>query len=203
MEHRLLNLDSGITLNTSLPHLLLIWYSPPMPSTNSTDMTQFTSFPVLVLLIWYSLQLPSTSPTDTIANLYPSATPTYMIQSTTAQILVDYCNNTSPTDTLQSTTAPVSVLLIPHNPQLPQYQSCWYDTGHFCPSANPTDTLQYTFDQVPLLGQRCTVAYNLITSPSTTAPVSVLTNILQPPTVPVTVLIIRHSTILPQCQFYL
>ena len=192
MEHRLLNLDSRNTLNTSLPHLLLIWYSPPMPSTNSTDMTQFTSVPVLVLLIWYSLQLPSTSPTDTIANLYTSVTPTYMIQSTTAQILdlwydsrllqqyqsdwyptVYYCPSFSPVDTQQSTTAPVPVLLIRHMSLLPQYQSYWYATVHLWPSTN------------------------LITSPSTTAPVPILTNILQSPTVPVTVLIIRHSTILP------
>ena len=149
MEHRLLNLDSGITLNTSLPHLLLIRYSPPVPSTNSTDMTQFTSVPVLVLLIWYSLQLPSTSPTDTIANLYASATPTYMIQSTTAQILdlwydsrllqqyqsdwyptVPYCPSFSPVDTPQSTTAPVLVLLIRHRSLLPQYQSYWYAKVH-------------------------------------------------------------------------
>ena len=51
----------------------------------------------------------------------------------------------------QSITAPDKVLLIPYSPQLPQYQSYWHDTVHYCPSTSSIDILQSTFAPVPIL----------------------------------------------------
>ena len=51
----------------------------------------------------------------------------------------------------QSIIAPDKVLLIPYSPQLPQYQSYWHDTVHYCPSTSPIDILQFTFATVPFL----------------------------------------------------
>ena len=57
----------------------------------------------------------------------------------------------SPTDTLNFTSAHVPVRLMPYNQLLPQYQSYWYDSVHYCPSTNPTFKLQYTTAPVPIL----------------------------------------------------
>ena len=149
---------------TPLLHCQSYWYYTVhfCPSTSLTDMVQSTnsstspndttqsmSVAVLVLLIWYSLPLPSTSPTDTTAHFCPSISPADMKQSTTAPIQdilsttalyksYWYLTDTSSSDIQQSTTALILVLLIPYNPQLPQYMSYWYDTIHYCPSPNPT-----------------------------------------------------------------
>ena len=49
-----------------------------------------------------------------------------------------YLTDTSSSDIQQSTTALILILLIPYNPQLPQYMPYWYDTTHYCPSTSPT-----------------------------------------------------------------
>ena len=130
-------------------------------STYTTDTTQSTTDPVLVLHIRHGTQLPSTSPTYSIQYCTvplpvlviryspPLSRNQFYIYDT-----VHNCPSTNPTDTLQSTTVPLPVLHIRYrpstSPQLPKYQSIWYDTVHYFSGTSPTYTIQYTTAQGPV-----------------------------------------------------
>ena len=167
------------------------------PSANSTDMTQYTTVPLPVLLIY-------------TFHYYPSTSLTYMTQSTIAPVPVllirhspllsmyysfwydtvyhcplsatdttaHVCPRRSPADMKQSTTAPVPDLL---------------DTiVHYSTSTNPANAIQSTTDGLPNTSPtdtlQCATAQDQSYFCSSTSPASV----------PIPVLLIWYSPLLPQ-----
>ena len=122
---------------------------------------------------WYNTvcYCPSTSPTDMIQS-------TIVMNHSNWHDTVRYYLCTSPTDTMQSTTTQVPILLISFSPLLPQYQSYWYESVHYCSRTTPT----YRY--------------------STLCPSPSLIDKWQSITTPGPVLLIIYSPLLPQYKSY-
>ena len=117
---------------------------------------------------------------------------------------------------MQSTTTPIPVPLILYSPLLPQYQSYWYPTIHYCPVPvllirHSTQMPQYRYATVHF----CRSTSLIDKSQSTTAPVPTLsyptvhlcpsTNLIdttQYTSTPELVLLILYSILMHQCQSY-
>ena len=121
---------------------LLLTYNPLLPRTCPNKLQHFCLSISSADMIFSPLLSQYQSCWSDTVHFYPSPRPT-----DTSPLL----SQISSTDTLNFTTAQVPVLLMPYNQLLPQYQSNWYDSIHYCSTTNPIFKLQYTTAPAPIL----------------------------------------------------